>query len=67
MTADIEDIVKHFPACLDFQAKQAKDRTIPYKMKGRPWESVVIDIFTINNKDYLCIVHYHSKLPVTEW
>ena len=28
---------------------------------GRPWESVRAYIFSINNKNYLCIVDYHSK------
>ena len=30
----------------------------------RPWDMVGRDMFTLNNKNYLCIVDYHSKLPI---
>ena len=31
---------------------------------ARPWEVIGADIFTFNNKHYLCIVDYHSKFPI---
>ena len=37
-----------------------------HKIQRRPWESVTADIFTINNKHYLCIIDNHSKLPVVK-
>ena len=30
----------------------------------RPWEVLGADIFHLNNKNYLCIIDYHSKFPV---
>ena len=30
----------------------------------RPWEVLGADIFHFNNKNYLCIVDFHSKFPV---
>ena len=30
----------------------------------RPWEVLGADVFHFNNKNYLCIVDYHSKFPV---
>ena len=52
--------VTNYPTCLAFKATQPKDKTIP----GRPWESMGVDIFTINNKHYLYIVDRHSELLV---
>ena len=37
---------------------------IPHEIPGQPWECVVANIFTINNKHYLCIVDYCSKFHV---
>ena len=34
-----------------------------HKMPVSIWEFMEDDIFTINNKHYLCIVDYHSKFP----
>ena len=30
----------------------------------RPWEVLGAEVFHFNNKNYLCIVDYHSKFPV---
>ena len=30
----------------------------------RPWEVLGADVFHFNNKNYLCIIDYHSKFPV---
>ena len=30
----------------------------------RPWEVLGADVFHFNNKNYFCIVDYHSKFPV---
>ena len=30
----------------------------------RPWDIIGADMFTLNNKQYLCIVDYHSKFPI---
>ena len=35
-----------------------------HKIPGKPWKSVGADILIINNKNYLCIVDYHSKFLV---
>ena len=37
--------------------------TLSHKIPGRPWESVGTDIFTIDNRHFLCIVDYKSKIP----
>ena len=35
-------------------------------MTGTPWEVIEADIFTLNNKNHLCIVDYHSKFPIVK-
>ena len=55
---------KIFPTFLDFHAIQPKDKIMPYGVPGRPFKTVGADIFRNNNKDYLCIGDYHSKIFV---
>ena len=64
MSIDIEIVSEAAPHLLIIRPTQSKDKVMSHKMSGRPWESVRVDIFTINNKQYLCIVNYHSKFPV---
>ena len=35
-----------------------------HKIPGGFWESLGAELFTVDNRHYLCIVHYHSKFPV---
>ena len=44
---------------------QHSQRTkLSHETPGSLWEPVGNDIFSINNKHYLCIVDYHSKFSV---
>ena len=61
MSSDTEETVKNCATCLDFQATCAKDKIKSYEIPGRMSKSVATDIFTIINKQYLCIADYHSK------
>ena len=47
-----------------FQQMQPKGKIIHHDIPLRPWEVLGADIFHFNNKNYLCIVDYHSKFPV---
>ena len=51
--ADMENTIKNCLMCLDFQATQPKDMTLPNEKPERPWQCVGADIFSINNKHYL--------------
>ena len=31
---------------------------------AKPWEVIGADMFTPNNKHYLCITDYHGKFPI---
>ena len=37
---------------------------IHHNIPVRPWDIIGTDMFTLNNKHYLCIVDYHSKFPI---
>ena len=43
---------------------QPREKFIHHNIPGKPQEVIGVDIFTLNNKNYLCIVDYHSKFPV---
>ena len=64
INADIKNYIKFCATCLEFQQTHPKERIIHHKIPLRPWEVFSADVFHFNNKDYLCIVDYHSKFPV---
>ena len=64
ISTNMENAIRNFPICLDFQGTQQKDKMLLHEMQGKLWESVGADIFTINNKHSLCIVDYHNRFPV---
>ena len=37
---------------------------IHHDIPVRPWDVISVDMFTLNNEHYLCIVDYHSKFPI---
>ena len=59
--ADIENHIKNCSTCLDFQQSQPEEKPIHHDIPGKPREVIGMDMFTINNKNYLCIVDYHRK------
>ena len=37
-----------------------------HDIPGKPWEVIGVDIFSLNNKNYLSSVDYHSKFPIVK-
>ena len=64
INSDIENHVKNCNMCLEFHQMQPKEKIIHHEIPLRPWEVLGVDIFQLNNKNYLCIVDYPSKFPV---
>ena len=60
----IEKHIKNCFTCPNFQQTQPNKKVIHHKILVKPLEIVGGDIFTIHNKNYLCIIDYHSKFPV---
>ena len=40
---------------------QPKRNKLAYRFPSKPWETMGINILTLNNMNYICIVDYHSK------
>ena len=49
---------------LTFQQTQPKDKITNHDILVRLWDVIAADMFTLNNKQYLCIVDYHSKFLI---
>ena len=64
INTDIKNHIKNCTTCLEFQQMQPKEKILHHDIPLRPWEVLGMDIFHFNNKNYLCIVDYHSKFPV---
>ena len=58
---DIKKFIQNCTTCLTFQQTQPKEKIICHYIQVRPWDVISADMFTLNNKQYLCIVDYHSK------
>ena len=64
MNSDIEKVVRNCFTCLEFQQTQPKEQIFQHEIPRKPWEVVGADNFTLHNKNYLCIVDYHSEFPI---
>ena len=61
---DIERHIKNCTTYLTFQQTLPKDKIIHHDILAKLWEVITADMFTLNNKYYLCIIDYHSKFPI---
>ena len=59
MYADIENHIKLFYTP-SFSANTTTREIIHDNIPSKPWEVIGPDMFTLNNKNYLCIADYHS-------
>ena len=46
------------------KCRQSKKKKNHHEIPGKPREVIGVDMFSLHNKNYLCIVDYHSKFPV---
>ena len=58
-------IENHIQTALHFLtfSKHNQNKT-HHEIPGKPWEVIEADMFTLYNRNYLCIVDYPSKFPV---
>lgn len=61
MNGDLTDYISKCEICSTYQPAQGKEPLICHEVPDRPWEKIVLDIFTLENKDYLCTVNYYSS------
>ena len=55
MSMDIENHTKKCSTCLEFQQKHLKEKLILHEIPGKLWEVIGVDMFTLYNRNYLCI------------
>ena len=64
INTDIKKHIKNCTTCLEFQQIQPKEKILHHDIPLRTWEVLGADVFHFINKNYLCIVDYHSKFPL---
>lgn len=60
MNKDVVDYISKCDLCASQQNAQGKEPLIQHEQPSRPWEKVATDMFTYNDKNYLCTVDYYS-------
>eukprot|EP00057_Strongylocentrotus_purpuratus_P010216 XP_011664690.1 PREDICTED: uncharacterized protein K02A2.6-like [Strongylocentrotus purpuratus] len=60
MTSDLTDYLSHCEVCATFAPKQRSEPLINHDLPKRPWQKLGIDLFELNNKNYVCVVDYFS-------
>ena len=56
--------IKNHATYLEFQQMQPNEKIIHHNTPLRLLKVLGADVFHFNNKNYLCIIDYHSKFPV---
>ena len=60
MSSQIQDTVSACGTCNTYQRKNQKEALIPHSIPDRPWSKVGVDLFELQQKQYLVIVDYYS-------
>ena len=53
MTKDLTDYISNCETCNTYQAAHPKEPLISHPIPSYPWEKIGIDLFTLDNNDYL--------------
>ena len=61
MSAEIRQYIESCDICASFSRKQSEEPLIMHEVPQRPWQKVGIDIYTIENRNYLVTVDYYSQ------
>ena len=61
MNKKVEDYIAKCSTCNSYQSEQAKEPMISHHIPTRPWEKVGMDLFELNNRDFLITVDYYSN------
>ncbi|XP_062503757.1 uncharacterized protein K02A2.6-like [Corticium candelabrum] len=63
MNSQLEQAVSKCEACAQYQNQQRKEPLQSSTLPGRPWERIAMDLFSIENCNYLVVVDYYSRFP----
>ena len=61
MTSDLKEYISTCEICSKYQTNNQPETLMPHDLPERPWEKVEIDLFTLQNHDYLITVDYFSN------
>ena len=61
MNADMKDYISKCSVCTSTSDCQQKETMMPHDIPDRPWAKVGVDLFSLNNRDYLITVDYYSN------
>ena len=71
MQREIEQVAEQCKVCLEMKPRNQKETLTQHAPVDQPWEKVGVDLFSIENRDYLVTVDYYSGyweidyLPIT--
>ena len=71
MQREIEQVAEQCKVCLEMKPRNQKETLTHHAPVDQPWEKVGVDLFSIENRDYLVTVDYYSGyweidyLPIT--
>ena len=60
MNQEITDYIEHCDTCNMYASHPQREPLMVHDVPERPWQKVGCDIFTLDEKDYLCTVDYYS-------
>ena len=61
MNKDLSDYIAKCDTFNSFQNSQQKEPLLSREIPMRPWQITAADIFTVDNRDYLCTVDCYSN------
>ena len=62
MSAEVKHHISACETCRELDSTtHAKETMMSHEVPSRPWEKVAADIFTLDGKDFLVIIDYHSN------
>ena len=63
MNSQIEDKTARCQICPKFRSKQSKEPLINYNITDIPFYKTGVDLFHVNNQNYILIMDYYCKIP----
>ena len=66
MKTNIYDTIMNHSTSFTSNRYNQKTKVIPHKITSKLWEVIGVDLFKINNSNFLCIVDYQNKLPIAK-
>lgn len=61
MSGDIKQYISSCETCQTYQSSQQKETLMSHEVPSRQWEKIGVDLFELDQKDYLVTVDYFSN------